>query len=521
MQYDDIIVGAGSSGATLAARLSEDPNRSVLLLEAGPDYRTIEETPHDLLRSLASLTDHDWGWQANASPQREIAYTRGKVIGGCSAVNGSVAIRGMPSDFEEWAALGNREWTFEKVLPFYRRLEHDADFAGDFHGQGGPIWIERPRPSSWHPLVSAFHASCLAMGYPDSPDFNDPDSTGVGPCARNVRDGIRISTAIGYLQPARSRLNLTIRGDCQANRVILDNGRTAGVEVEAGGSMQRVYGRRVTLSAGAVASPAVLMRSGIGPRAELEQHGIRTVLDAPGVGANLIDHPLVLMMAELSGKAVQPAEGTVHSRWTIVLRYTSSGSKELNDMQLYLAPIVESEVLRSLAPGQRTLPPTLIVFPGLQRPHSRGRLTLRSASPGDQPHIELNYFSDPEDMRRMIEGVRLAWKVMNQPELAAGWQGPIIGGGQQTLDQTTLDSDTAIADFVRNNCGTIYHPAGTVKMGPANDPMAVVDQFCRVRGIEGLRVVDASVMPNIVRANINLTCIMIGERVADWMRAEA
>jgi choline dehydrogenase len=256
------------------------------------------------------------------------------------------------------------------------------------------------------------------------------------------------------------------REDRQADRHPGDLMLEGGVEVEAGGAIQRVYGRRVTLSAGAVASPAILMRSGIGPRTELERHKIRTVLDAPGVGANLIDHPLVLMMAELSLDAIQRAEGTIHSRWTMVLRYTSMGSKESNDMQLYLAPIIESEVLNGFASGDYTPPPTLLVFPELQRPRSRGQLTLRSVGPSDQPNIELKYFSNLEDMSRMIEGVRLAWKVIHQPDIEAGWQGPIFGGGQRTLDQATLDSDTAIADFIRNNCGTTYHPVGTVKMGP-------------------------------------------------------
>src|SRR5215831_14255087 len=322
MQYDDIIVGAGSSGAVVAARLSEDHNRSVLLLEAGPDYRTIEETPHDLLRTMSSIADHDWGWIAWATPRREIAFPRGKVTGGCSAVNASVAIRGAPADFEEWAALGNGEWSFAKVLPFYRRLEHDADFGGDVNGKGGPIWIERPKRSIWHPTVSAFYALCREMGFGDSPDFNDPESTGVGPCALNVRDGIRISTAIGYLASARNSLNLTIRDGCLARRVIVENGRAVGVEVEAGGETQQVYGQRITLSAGAVASPAILMRSGIGPRAELERHGICTLVDAPGVGANLIDHPRVPMMADLSSEAIRRSEGKEHSRPSVVLRYT-------------------------------------------------------------------------------------------------------------------------------------------------------------------------------------------------------
>jgi choline dehydrogenase len=184
MEYDDIIVGAGSAGAVLAARLSEDPQRSVLLLEAGPDYRTIDETPHNLLRTTTALADHNWGWVAQATAQREIPFHRGKVTGGCSAINSSVAIRGVPADFDQWAASGNSGWSFENVLPFYRKLEHDADFGGDVHGKGGPIWIERSRQSNWPPVVSAFRDSCRAMGFPDAPDFNDPQSTGVSAVAR-------------------------------------------------------------------------------------------------------------------------------------------------------------------------------------------------------------------------------------------------------------------------------------------------------------------------------------------------
>jgi choline dehydrogenase len=519
MQYDDIIIGAGSSGAVVAARLSEDSSRSALLLEAGPDYRTIEETPHDLLRTLLSFANHDWGWKARATPKREIVYTRGKVTGGCSAVNASIAIRGAPADFDDWAAFGNDEWSFPKVLPFYRKLEHDADFGGDLHGKGGPIWIERHKRANWHPIASAFYTSCRAIGFGDSPDFNDPESTGVGPSAHNVREGIRVSTAIGYLAPARNRLNLTIRGGCLAKRVSIENERAVGVEVEAGGSNQVVYGRRITVSAGAIASPAVLMRSGIGPRAELERHGIRVVVDAPGVGANLIDHPIVLMMADLRSEAIRRSEGTEHSRPSALLRYTASGSSEFNDMQLYFGPIVDWMMMSGFPVGPG-MPAKLTMFPVLLRPRSRGRLSLRTANPADQPNIELNFLADPEDMRRMLDGMRLAWRILHQPLVAAGWQGPIVGDTGQVLDEASLASDFALKEFIRNNCGTLNHPVGTMKMGSANDPMAVVDQYCRVRGVEGLRVVDASVMPNIVRANTNLTCIMIGERVADWMQAE-
>lgn len=518
MQYDDIIIGAGSSGAVLAARLSEDPKRSVLLLEAGPDYRTIEETPHDLVRTLLSFADHDWGWKARATAQREIPYARGKVTGGCSAVNAAFAIRGVPADFEEWSARGNDEWNFGQVLPFYRKLEHDADLGGDLHGKRGPIWIERSKRPNWHPIVSAFYESCRAMGFGDSPDFNDPDSTGVGPTAQNVRAGIRVSTAIGYLAPARCRLNLTIRGECLVKRIVIENGHAIGVEVEAGGLAQTVYGKRITVSAGAFASPAILMRSGIGPRAELEQHGIGVVVDAPGVGSNLIDHPIVAMLADLSSEAIGHSEGVQHSRPSALLRYTASGSHEFNDMQLYFGPVFDWTMMSGF-PGGTSIPPKLFVFPVLMRPRSRGRLTLRSCNPADQPNIELNFLADPEDMRRMIDGMRLAWRVLHQPAVAAGWQGPIVGETGQILDEANLASDTALTDFIRNNCSTLHHVAGTVKMGPPQDSMAVVDQYCRVRGVEGLRVADASVMPNIVRANTNLTCIMIGERVADWMKS--
>jgi choline dehydrogenase len=225
------------------------------------------------------------------------------------------------------------------------------------------------------------------------------------------------------------------------------------------------------------------------------------------------------MMADLSSEAVRRSEGTEHSHPSAVLRYTASGSKEFNDMQLWLQALVDWTMVSGF-PVEPSTPATLLAFPALQRPRSRGRLTLRSASLDDQPNIELNYLGDPEDMRRMLDGMRLAWRVLHQPPVAAGWQRPIVGETGQVLDQATVASDSALMDFIRNNCTTLFHPVGTMKMGPANDPMAVVDQYCRVRGVEGLQVVDASVMPNIVRANTNLTCIMIGERVANWMRAE-
>ena len=330
MEYDDIIVGAGSAGAALASRLSEDPNRNVLLLEAGPDYATVDQTPADLLTTWISAGPHDWGLMAQATPTREIPYPRGKVTGGGSAVNGHIALRGTPGDFDEWAAWGNHEWSFEKVLPFHRKLEDDRDARGDFHGVGGPIWIERPRPENWQPLNRAFFDAARALGYAEVSDHNDPQSTGVGPWPRNRRDGVRISTAIGYLAPARHRLNLTIRSGVHAHRVILENGRAAGVEIESAGTIQQVRGRRVTLSAGAIHSPALLMRSGIGPRDELSKLGIKCQVNLPGVGRNLIDHPMVFVVAT-------PVAGIPHDPQVtnpIGIRYTAAGSDEFNDMQM-------------------------------------------------------------------------------------------------------------------------------------------------------------------------------------------
>jgi len=506
MEYDDIIVGAGSAGAALAARLSEDPNRAVLLLEAGPDYSAVERTPADLLNTWVSAGPHDWGLIAQATPTREIPYPRGKVTGGSSAVNGHIALRGTPDDFDEWAAWGNSEWSFEKVLPFHRKLEDDRDARGDFHGVGGPIWIERPRPENWQPLNRAFFDAARAAGYAEVSDHNDPQSTGIGPWPRNRRDGVRISTAIGYLAPARHRMNLTIRSGVNAHRVTIENGRAVGVEIECTGALQRVRGRRVTLSAGAIHSPALLMRSGIGPRDELAALGIKCQVNSPGVGRNLIDHPMVFVVAT-------PVAGIPHDPQVtnpIGIRYTAAGSDEFNDMQMYVFELFDESVSPGLALGMPV--PSVAVVPGLQRPRSRGRLRLRSANPDVPPIIDLNYLDDPEDLRRMADGVRIAWRLMHE--------GPFAPMLKEFANPTAevVNSDSALETFVRENCTTIFHPVGTAKMGPETDPMAVVDQYCRVRGVEGLRVVDASIMPNIVRANTNLTCIMIGERVADWMR---
>jgi predicted dehydrogenase (TIGR03970 family) len=509
--YDDIIVGGGSSGAVLAARLSEDPSRSVLLLEAGPDFASIEETPADLLDGKnISVVDHDWHFTAEAYPSHDIAYPRGKVTGGSSAVNATVALRGVPADYDEWASLGNPAWAWQNVLAYFRRLEDDQDEGGDLHGKNGPIYIRRWRDEELHPFSRSVNNAFRGLGYPEVSDHNHPESTGCGHYPVNQHNGLRVSTAIGYLVPARHRLNLSIHPHCLVNRVLVEGNRAVGVEVESGGEMQRVEGRRITLSAGAVMSPAILLRSGIGPKSDLTNLGISPIADLPGVGANLLDHPTASLMllpkpglCDLTTPQVQT-----------ILRTTTPGSDEFNDLQIFavnqldmsgLDPDLVKELGTSVFPR---------IVASLQRPLSKGRLSITSTDPHVQPRLELNYFDHPEDMRRMIEGLRICWQVVQSPEVQELIEG-IVGV------EGDLSTDEVLEREVRATASTTFHPVGTAKMGPSSDPEAVVDERCRVRGIEGLRVVDASIMPTIVRANTNLTCIMIGERVADWMREEA
>ena len=512
MEYDDVIVGGGSAGAVLAARLSEEPARRVLLVEAGPDYPTLESTPADLQDGWRmSLQAHDWGLTAEAVPGRAIPYPRGRVTGGCSAVNATIALRGVPADYDDWAALGNGEWSWVKVLPYFRRLEDDPVGDGELHGRGGPVAICRWRPDELIPVQRAFFDVCRRLGFPEVADHNHPQATGVGPFPQNRRGRVRQSVAIAYLLPARSRPNLTIRPNCLVSRVLVEHGRAAGVEVQSGADTARVYGRRTTLAAGAIGSPAILLRSGIGPKDALTALGIEPLADLAGVGANLIDHPVTRLLLVPKPGSCDPQTPLAQ----VVVRYTAAASAEFNDMQ----QVIFSHVDVAGIGGQQAVAavgaPLAIGLPvALERPHSRGRLLLASTDPRTPPLIQLNFAADPQDLRRLMAGVRLAWQIAHQPEIARHTHHVAL------LREETVSSDDALAAYVRATVSTQFHPCGTARMGPPADPMAVVDQYCRIPAIPGLRVADASVMPAIPRANINLTCIMIGEHVSDWIRGE-
>ena len=512
MKYDYIVVGAGSAGSIVATRLTEDPGASVLLLEAGPDYPDFERLPDEVKFGYATATDvmvsdHNWQFLGKATDTAvPMMVPRGKVTGGSSAINGQVFLRGVPEDYDSWASMGNDKWRFQDLLHYFRRVETDTDFQDDFHSSDGPIVARRFKREEWRPDQVAFYNACRAAGFADSPDHNGPDASGVGPIPFNNPNGIRMSTALGYLDPARHRLNLTLRADCTVHRVLFDGQRATGLEVESGGEKFVVEANEIILSSGAIGSPQLLLLSGVGPAAHLKELGIPLVLDKPGVGQNLRDHPSVWV--DWGVREGYPLDGFA-PRIQVALRYTASESDLRNDMMVFMNSFATERVNTG---GARMDGLGVRMVCILDLAVGSGELRLTSADPTVQPLLDYNYLQEAFDRRRMREMVRLCIKLGQHEDFK-----DILTGRTAPTDED-LASDDALDAWLRREATTGQHISCTCKMGPASDPMAVVDQHGRVHGLEGLRVVDASIMPNCVRANTNVTTMTIGERVSDFIK---
>jgi choline dehydrogenase len=386
-------------------------------------------------------------------------------------------------------------------------MENDLDFRGDFHGSSGPVPVRRYQREEWLPHAVAFHQACLAAGFPDDPDQNHPESTGVSPRARNTIDGVRISMALAYLDPARHRLNLTVKANVMARRLLFDGRRAVGVEVESGGEQFTVEGDRIVISSGAIGAPHLLLLSGVGPAAQLRSVGVDVRHDLPGVGQNLRDHPSATVLLRVAGERPDVQAPAIQ----VGLRYTVEGSYLRNDMQI--TPILMTSEHR---PVHVPIPDDdnyLGISCSLQLALSAGELRLTSADPHVPPMLDYRYLTHPFDRERMRQAIRLAVNLIADP----AFKDLVVERVLPTA--TDLASDDALDDWLMRNLGTSHHVSATCKMGPASDPMAVVDQYGRVHGLESLWVADASIMPDCIRANTNATTIMIGERVADFIKA--
>ena len=519
--YDYIIAGAGSAGCVLANRLTEDPAVKVLLLEAGgrDTERNIQ-----IPAAFAKLfqTACDWSYYTEAEPHldnRKLYWPRGKVLGGSSSINAMIYIRGNHRDYDEWRDLGNPGWGFVDVLPYFKKSENQQRGASEYHGTGGPLSVSDLRCTT--PLSLAFVGAAVECGFRGNNDFNGPSQEGFGYYQVTQKDGRRHSAAAAFLHPAMGRPNLTVKTGVLAAGILFDGKRAIGVSYqEKKGNAQARAEREVILSAGAIGSPQLLLLSGVGPADQLRKFGIPVVCDLPGVGANLQDHPALpvaydcpepvsLASAESLGSVMRYMlfkDGPLTSNVAEAGGFLKiSADCPTPDLQFHFgAALYVNHGLEPIKDHGFTLGPTLV------RPLSVGSLGLRSNNPLDAPVINANYYAEPRDMTVMVEGIKLARRLAASRAFARY-------RGREWFPGEDIKSDDALRAYVRQKSETLYHPAGTCKMG--KDPMAVVDAELRVRGVERLRVVDASIMPTVPGGNTNAPTIMVAEKGADMIRA--
>jgi len=518
--YDYVIVGAGSAGCVLADRLTEDPQTTVLLLEAGgPD--DAQEIHIPVAFSKMFQTARDWTYYTDEEPHlnhRKLYWPRGKMLGGSSSINAMIYIRGNRYDYDHWRELGNEGWSYSDVLPYFKKAENQERGPSEYHGSGGPLNVmDRPYTG---PLSEAFIEAGIELGWPKNDDFNGASQEGFGKYQVTQKQGRRHSAAVGYLHPALSRPNLTLQTQALVSRILFEGTRAVGITYLKDGVEEQVrINKEVILSGGAVNSPQVLLLSGVGPADHLRSMGINVVADLPGVGGNLLDHPFVSVCyastQPVSLYGLETAENMQeymeHQSGPFTSNVAESGAfiKTRPDLpepnlQYHFAPIYYINHGFTAPEGHGfTVGPTLV------SPQSSGRLSLRSTDPAQHPAISANYMASEADLQVLVEGIKLARRLAHAKAFD-----PFRG--EEMLPGRQVQSDEELVAYVRSSAETLYHPVGTCKMG--HDELAVVDEQLRVRGVEGLRVIDASIMPTIVNGNTNAPTIMIAEKAADLLR---